>query len=323
MGYTSGTAMEDRGLRDIERWRDKIEVRLDNRQVFFLFFGSALVACMLFVLGVIVGKRLESRGRAVPPEIEDPLALLDKVATTPRPAQANVTFPQALFGNGKGTTAADRHAKKSQAPAVHEEEGASLAKPVAMSTNEAKSSETSKPAEGKPEPTRSSAKPESKPTVAAKPEQKTENKPAVKPESKLASPESKPATKPEGKPVVKPETKLASLETKPIEAKPAKAKAPEAGESKPGAIPTVASGPESKGKGRFTLQLSSFQDKSEAEAFAQQFGSERPYLVISDIPGKGIWYRVRVGDYPTSKDALAAKLMFEKKHNVIAYVAQR
>ena len=63
MGYTSGTAMEDRGLRDIERWRDKIEVRLDNRQVFFLFFGSALVACMLFVLGVIVGKRLESRGR--------------------------------------------------------------------------------------------------------------------------------------------------------------------------------------------------------------------------------------------------------------------
>lgn len=70
MGYTSGTAMEDRGLRDIERWRDKIEVRLDNRQVFFLFFGSALVACMLFVLGVIVGKRLESRGRAVSPEIE-------------------------------------------------------------------------------------------------------------------------------------------------------------------------------------------------------------------------------------------------------------
>jgi hypothetical protein len=94
MGYTSGATMDQRGLRDVERWRDKIEVRLDNRQVFFLFFGSALVACLLFVLGVVVGKRLESRGRAVAPEVEDPLALLDKVATTPRstPSPA-MTFP--------------------------------------------------------------------------------------------------------------------------------------------------------------------------------------------------------------------------------------
>ena len=74
--------MEQQGLRDVDRWKDKIEVRLDNRQVAFLFFGSALVACLLFVLGVIVGKRLESRGRALAPEIEDPLALLDRVAST-------------------------------------------------------------------------------------------------------------------------------------------------------------------------------------------------------------------------------------------------
>ena len=59
--------MEQQGLRDVDRWKDKIEVRLDNRQVAFLFFGSALVACLLFVLGVIVGKRLESRGRALAP----------------------------------------------------------------------------------------------------------------------------------------------------------------------------------------------------------------------------------------------------------------
>src|SRR3954465_6723965 len=84
MRYTAEAAMESQGLRDIDRWKDKIEVRLDNRQVAFLFFGSALVACMLFILGVIVGKRLESRGRAVAPEIEDPLALLDRVATTSR-----------------------------------------------------------------------------------------------------------------------------------------------------------------------------------------------------------------------------------------------
>src|SRR4030095_16166547 len=100
MRYTSESTMDDRALRDVERWKDKIEVRLDNRQVFFLFFGSALVACLLFILGVIVGKRLESRGRAVVAEIEDPLALLDRVASSPRtgpqptPAAA---LPRMLF----------------------------------------------------------------------------------------------------------------------------------------------------------------------------------------------------------------------------------
>jgi cell division septation protein DedD len=350
MGYTSGTAMEDRGLRDIERWRDKIEVRLDNRQVFFLFFGSALVACMLFVLGVIVGKRLESRGRAVSPEIEDPLALLDKVATSPRPAQSNVTFPQALFGtNGKGSVV-DKHVKKNllPSPAVTEE-GSVSTKPIAMAAIEnkpvesiAKSVASVAPAqEIKPEVAKPSVtKPESKPAVASKPENKPavaskpESKPAVasKPENKPAvasKPESKPAvaSKSENKPAVaaQPENKpaLASLEAKPSEAKPVKAKLSETGESKSATLPTIASGTDSKGKGRFALQLSSFQDKTEAEAFAQKFGSEHPYLVVSDIPGKGIWYRVRVGDYASAKDAVSAKQMFEKKHNVIAYVAQK
>ena len=74
--YTAIDSMEEAALRDVdrnaERWRDKIEVRLDNRQVFFLFFGSAIVACMLFVLGVLVGKRIESRGQAASPDRPDP-----------------------------------------------------------------------------------------------------------------------------------------------------------------------------------------------------------------------------------------------------------
>lgn len=280
--------MEDRGLRDIERWRDKIEVRLDNRQVFFLFFGSALVACMLFVLGVIVGKRLESRGRAVSPEIEDPLALLDKVATTPRTTQTGVTFPQALFGNAKAA-GADKHGKKNLLPA------ATLA-PVAPE---------------KPEPVRSVAVLETpKPALSAKPVAKAAveavvTKPEPKAEVKTVS-ESVAEPKPAAKPA-----KVAEVK----EPKPAPA-------AKPAGIPTIAAG-DSKGKGRFALQLSSFQDKSEAEAFAQKFEGERPYLVVSEIPGKGTWYRVRVGDFASSKDAVAGKASFEKKHNVIAYVAQK
>ena len=86
--YTAVEGMDDPALRELDRnadrWRDKIEVRLDNRQVFFLFFGSAVVACMLFVLGVMVGKRIESRGQAAAPEMQDPLAALASVARVVR-----------------------------------------------------------------------------------------------------------------------------------------------------------------------------------------------------------------------------------------------
>jgi len=75
-------------------------LRLDNRQVFFLFFGSAVVACMLFVLGVMVGKRIESRGQAAAPELQDPLAALDRAhkpaAGVAAPAP-QLTFPNTLI----------------------------------------------------------------------------------------------------------------------------------------------------------------------------------------------------------------------------------
>jgi len=281
--------MDDRGLRDIERWRDKIEVRLDNRQVFFLFFGSALVACMLFVLGVIVGKRLESRGRAVSPEIEDPLALLDKVATSPRSAQSPVTFPQALFGAAAKNGASDKRGNKSLSP-VPVSPGAEKGKAVTPAPSPA-----AKPAEPNPKLAAMSV------TEADEAKTKAGKQPAAaKPTEKAAEPVAeKSGAKAEDAPPAPP-----------VDAKPA-------------AIPIVAAAPDSKGRGRFALQLSSFQDKGEAEAFAKKFKSEKPYMVVSEIPGKGTWYRVRVGDFGSAKDALAAKQSFERKHNVIAYVAQR
>jgi hypothetical protein len=320
MGYTSGATMDQRGLRDVERWRDKIEVRLDNRQVFFLFFGSALVACLLFVLGVVVGKRLESRGRAVAPEVEDPLALLDKVATTPRPTQAPaVTFPQALFGGKNG-----QNGVKKAEP-----------KPADLKATEPSKSDPGKAVEaGKPSETGSNAEPS--PATQTAPEKvstKASSKLVAKLDSKLSEP-AKPAgakaTPTAGKPVAaaapvsgpklapnKAALAVVLAAPPPAEAEPAAAKNP--------SVPLIGAAPtdSAKGKVHFTLQLSSFQDRGEAEAFAAKFGSEKTYLVVSDLPGKGTWYRVRVGDFATAKDAIAGKLAFEKKHGVIAYVAQR
>src|SRR5258708_38852985 len=128
--YTAAAGMNETALRevnrlrDVDRWKEKIEVRLDNRQVFFLFFGSAVVACMLFVLGVIVGKRIESRGKAEGGEVQDPLAILDRVHHEPAPgaaapARAELTFPKALGTTPpKGTVAKLEKLEKPPAPAA-------------------------------------------------------------------------------------------------------------------------------------------------------------------------------------------------------------
>jgi DedD protein len=294
MRYTSESTMDDRALADVERWKDKIEVRLDNRQVFFLFFGSALVACLLFILGVIVGKRLESRGRAVSPEIEDPLALLDKVASTPRTGpEAPPALPKMLFG-------------ASTAPA------AKVIPP------------------GHAKPTVAAAKPEPapKPAVAAKAE------PAAKAPvvAAKAEPAPKPAAAAKADPAPKPPVVVAKAEPTPkapvVVAKAEPAPKPEPPKPAVAAVKKMAmvtppppSGTDAaKAKGRFTLQLGSFPDRAEAEAFSQRFTPQGSYVIASEIPGKGTWYRVRVGDYANAKDAIAAKGNFEKQHNVIAYV---
>ena len=103
-------------LRDAERLKERVEVTLDGRQIFFLFFGGAIVASLVFVLGVMVGRRLEGRemvaSRASTSAVVDPLAALDELGA--EEAQADtLAFPQQLArpakpGEGEEPTAAER-----------------------------------------------------------------------------------------------------------------------------------------------------------------------------------------------------------------------
>ena len=74
----------------------------------------------------------------------------------------------------------------------------------------------------------------------------------------------------------------------------------------------------------FTLQLSAFPDKADAEEFMHKIQSAgyKPVLVASEIPGKGVFFRVRVGDYGSRQAAVDAKAEFERKQRIIAYVAK-
>lgn len=72
-------------MREMHKWKDKTEFSLDNRQIFFLFFGLSVIGCFVFALGVMTGRRLqwvpgqESAALAS----DDSLALLDEQEAEP------------------------------------------------------------------------------------------------------------------------------------------------------------------------------------------------------------------------------------------------
>lgn len=254
---------------DPDLYKDKIEISLDGRQVFYLFFGGAVIACLVFVLGVMVGRRVEARAhvdRAPTSAARDPLAALDQLDATSR---SELSFRSTLAGGAAET-------EVEQAVAAIEKARA----------------------EKKAEPV--------KPAVKAKDEEEpaaAEVAPVV--EDKPAKPE-KVADKPADKPAAKPAEK-AEKAAEPV--------------AKPDAEPAEA--PEDKRR-RFTLQLSSFKDKHEAEMFRDSMrdAGYRASISEAEVEGKGTFYRVRFGSYDSYDQALEAKAEFERKVSKIAYVTR-
>jgi DedD protein len=247
-----------------ELYKDKIEVSLDGRQVFYLFFGGAIIACLVFVLGVMVGRRVEARAhldRASTSSARDPLAALDRLSTEgPR----ELSFRQALTGGPAPASDVERQV-------------AEIEKVRGMAT--------------------ASAKPAAEPSEKPPTDEEAAPAKAAEPVKKIAEP--KPAAQP------------SDVEPAKEPAKDPVAKAPAAAK-------------EPSKKGKFTLQLSAFQDKAEAEAFLGQVKGAgfEAYLTEANVEDKGTFFRVRLGSYPTYDDAVAAKADFERKVKKIAYVSR-
>ena len=245
--------------RDGELFKDKIEVSLDGRQIFCLFCGGAVIASLVFVLGVMVGRRVEARGNperaAAGSPASDPLAALDQFAAQ---------------GDSDADTATD-----AQLPSALREGQAAPPTPVDVSL-------------AHPAPAAAPAAPVKPPQP--EPEPKAE---PVKPEPPTAEPP--------------------TPEPTPVAAAPAKP-----------ADPPKADPPKGDGKGRFTLQLSSFQTRGEADAFIAELKKSgyAPTVTEANVPGKGTWFRVRLGGYSSYDEAMAGKAEFESKAKIIAYVTR-
>ena len=128
--------------------------------------------------------------------------------------------------------------------------------------------------------------------AAAEPE-----KPAEEPALELEPAESAQAAQLKQAEQDKPE-----IEEKRVEREPEPAK-PKINNSIPGAN----DGPARSGD--YTIQVSSFQSAEEGMAFASSLERKgfRPYVVSAKIPGRGTWYRVRLGRFSNEAGARVAK----------------
>jgi len=253
--------------RETELFKDKIEVSLDGRQIFYLFFGGAVIVGMVFVLGVMVGRRVEARGHvdhAQTPTSSDPLAALDRLE-----GNGGLSFHGTLLGN---------EAQRPVEKAIGEIEKARAVEPAARPKAEAPKADA---------PKVEAPKPPDPPKATDKQIEKQIDKHEKAAEKSDKAEKTADDKSDEGR------TRSAAAGGAKVDDKPKKKKDDGA---------------------TFTLQVSSFQDKGEAEALLSTVRASgyQAYLTSAEVDGKGTFYRVRIGKYGSMDAANDAKAEFEK-----------
>lgn len=257
-------------MRDAHRMKEKYDLSLDNRQIVSLLIGGIVVMGAVFVLGVVVGKKMAgSQQTAAAPDL---LSALDEQAT------ATFTFPDEL--TKKEPLLAEAPAPERPAPA-----------------------EAPKPEPVKPEP--------------AKPQQAAATEP---PDAELPAPEApKPQTAPAVATVAEAKKELVQV----VPAAQVATRTREEGGLKDAFARATRPPAEAVTGGAWTLQLSASQSQDEADKFAARLREKgyAPFVIKADVPGRGTWYRVRMGSF-ASKDAANRYLTdFKRETQMDAFVA--
>jgi DedD protein len=280
-------------MRDTHRMREKYDLSLDSRQVVSLLIGGIVVLGAVFVLGVLVGKKLAGTPRD--DHAPDLLTALDHKSDALERARAAppLTFQEELTRPVASTPTVVARVPSATPPPTP---ASSTAPTVARMTAPAATAPTSAtpaaaaPTASKPAPpVRAAAVPV---TTAAVTEAKPERKPDVE---KKAEPAARP-----------PPPESVATRSAAAAAHPAP-KVPEA----------------TSATGAFTLQLGASLNRDDAERQAARLREKgyAPYIVTAEVPGKGTWYRVRMGSFP-SKDAATRYLQdFKRETQAEAFVA--
>jgi DedD protein len=77
-------------------------------------------------------------------------------------------------------------------------------------------------------------------------------------------------------------------------------------------------------EGGYQLQVSSFRTQTEADQFAAQLRARghKSYVVEAHVPGRGTWYRVRIGPFPSQHAAASYRAGFEGREHVVPFIVQ-
>lgn len=231
-------------MRNPRSWRRSIDISLDYRQVFFLFFVCAVLLAMAFALGVIIGKRT---ARAAYGDSLDPVAWADTLGP---------------LGARDAVLAFHRAKQKKAAPVSV----AGAAHVMLLKKTSTKS----------PSQTGSFATTVTPPLVDPLRTTSTETKNTTVTETSAIH-----ASSPT--PTAKPETSMP-----------------------------------------YSVQVSAFQDLKEAEQFIEKLKGHgvTSRMIRSTIPGRGVWYRIRIGNFATIEEANAVKADLETKHDLLGYVTR-
>jgi cell division septation protein DedD len=286
-------------MRDTQKMKDKVEVSLEGRHLFSLSMVFFLAVAAAFWLGIGVGKKLE-RGNTNTPE-PDLLAQLD--AQKP-PAPQPLTFQEELT--------------RKPAPVVVEKPAP---KPVEKPVEKIAEKPVEKPAE--PVAQKQTLE-QALQKVAEKPREPAIPAEPLQPGDKVveAIPQPTVELKPEPKPAPAPVVVAPKPAPAPAEAL-TNTRSPDAGGAMKDAFARAARPEKTAPDGQWTIQISAYQDKAEAERNLAGLRDRgyAPYIVEAKVPNKGTWFRVRMGRF-ASREAAARYLSdFQRETQISAIVA--
>jgi DedD protein len=75
-------------------------------------------------------------------------------------------------------------------------------------------------------------------------------------------------------------------------------------------------------EGGYALQVSSFRTQLEANQFADQLRARghKAYVLEAHVPGRGTWFRVRLGPFASQQAAAAYRTSFEAREHVVPFI---
>lgn len=75
-------------------------------------------------------------------------------------------------------------------------------------------------------------------------------------------------------------------------------------------------------EGGYQLQVSSFRTQAEGDQFAAQLRARghKAYVAEARVPGRGTWYRVRIGPFASQHAAAAYRTGFEGREHVVPFI---